>query len=228
VPPPAPNQSTSSLPTARTPLAHWHAQHGARFDEIHSWQLPVAYSSEDQEVKAARTGLALADISFVAKMMARGSGVGELVESLTGEGQFSKQCHLHTDELLLIGGPSSRIRLDQLLSKAGKTAAVLQTDMTSALAAFWLFGPHTDETLRQVTHYDVAAMAPGSCTETGLAGVPAVLIRPQTPTVPSMQILVGWDVAEYVWEKLWQLGQIWNVSPLGIDGLDVLVNHGPK
>jgi len=210
VPPPAPNQSTSSLPTARTPLAHWHAQHGARFDEIHSWQLPVAYSSEDQEVKAARTGLALADISFVAKMMARGSGVGELVESLTGEGQFSKQW------------------LDQLLSKAGKTAAVLQTDMTSALAAFWLFGPHTDETLRQVTHYDVAAMAPGSCTETGLAGVPAVLIRPQTPTVPSMQILVGWDVAEYVWEKLWQLGQIWNVSPLGIDGLDVLVNHGPK
>jgi glycine cleavage system aminomethyltransferase T len=106
--------------------------------------------------------------------------------------------------------------------------AVLQTDMTSAYAAFWLFGPHTDEALRQVTHHDVAAMSPGSCAETGLAGVPAILIHPLMPAIASMRILTAWDVAEYVWEKIWQVGQTWKISALGMDGLDLLLNQTPK
>jgi hypothetical protein len=112
------------------PLARWHAQHGARFDEIDCWQVPVVYSSEDREAEAARTGLAIADVSFVAKMMVRGPGVAELALSFIGDGQFAKPgsvaplkadrsvliCHLHPDQLLLLAGPSSKIRLDQLLS----------------------------------------------------------------------------------------------------------------
>ena len=54
----------SNLLLARTPLAHWHAQHGVRFDEINSWQVPAVYTDENSEVVAARTGLAIADISF--------------------------------------------------------------------------------------------------------------------------------------------------------------------
>jgi glycine cleavage system aminomethyltransferase T len=236
------NPSALSPPQARTPLAQWHAQHGARFDEIESWQVPVVYSSEDRELEAARTGLALADVSFVAKMMLRGPGVADVTPSLTEDILIAKSgrvaplkadksvlvCRLHIDQLLLLAGPSGKIRLDQLLSKVGKAPTLLQSDVTSAFAAFWLFGPFTDEALRQSTHHDISAMPPGSCAETGLAGVPAILVRSHAPAITSMRILTGWDVAEYVWEKIWQVGETWKISPMGMDALDLMLNQGAK
>jgi len=241
VPPPATNPPTINPPSARTPLAHWHAEHGARFDELNSWQVPIAFTTEDAEANAARTGLAMADISLVAKTILRGSAVTEFAGTLTGNTQTSTAgravplktdpsvlvCHLQADQLLLLAGPSSKIRLDQLLSQAGKTSSVLQIDMTSAFTAFWLFGPHTNDALRKVTHYDVAAMPPGSCAATGIAKVPAILVRPPTTTIPSMRILLGWDLAEYVWEEIFRAGKEWNISPIGMDALDLL-HQSPK
>jgi glycine cleavage system aminomethyltransferase T len=238
VPPHATNPTIANPPSARTPLAHWHAQHGARFDELNSWQVPVAFSTEDAETNAARTGLAIADISFVAKTMLRGPSVSEFAATLTGSQTSTSGravplkadpsvliCHLQSDQLLLLAGPSSKIRLDQLLSKAGKTPSVIQIDMTSAFAAFWLFGPHVNDVLRRVTHHDVVAMPPGSCAATGFAKVPAILLRPPTAAIASMRVLVGWDVAEYVWEEIFRAGQPWTISPLGMDALEALVNN---
>ncbi len=229
----------TSPPSARMPLAHWHTQHGARFDEIDSWQVPVVYSTEDQEEEAARTNLALADVSFVAKVMLRGPGVSDLTKSLTGDSPATKPgggspliadksilaCRLHEDQLLVLAGTSGPAKLERLLTTAGKGRTLLQSDATSTFAMFWLFGLHTDNALRRITHHDVAAMPSGSCAVTGLEGVPAILVRPPQPLVPSMRILIGWDVAEHVWEKTWQVGQAWGISPLGMDALDMLLNQ---
>ncbi len=236
MPQPIANLSPAGLPSARTPLAHWHSQNGARFDEINSCPIPMVYSSEDQEVEAARTRLALADISFTSKLMVHGPGVTELAKSLTGD-QISKPgnarplkadqsvliCLLQPDQMLLLVDPSSKIRLDQVLSKIGKTPTFRQSDVTSTFAAMWFFGPHTDEVFCQLTHHDVAAMPPGTCAETGLAGCRAILIRPPSPKAPSIRVLIGWDVAEYAWTRLWEAGQTWNISALGMDALDVLL-----
>src|SRR5437899_12896346 len=106
----------SNLPLGRTPLAHWHAQHGVRFDEINSWQVPAVYPDENSEVAAARTGLAIADISFTSKVMLGGSGVAELTQDLTGGSPATKPggvallasdrsvlaCRLHVDQLLVL------------------------------------------------------------------------------------------------------------------------------
>ena len=250
----------SNLLLARTPLAHWHAQHGVRFDD--SWQVPAVYTDENSEVAAARTGLAITDISFTSKVMLRGPGVQELTQSLTGDSPAAKPggvalltsdrsvlaCRLHVDQLLILASPTGTDNLEQILSDAARheseptgltrwsaSKQLLEIDVTSAFAAFWLFGPHTDELLRQLTHFDVAALSggrkpaeQGSCAETGLASVPAILVRPPSPAILSMRILTGWDVAEYVWEKLLQAGQTWKIIPLGLDGLDMLLIENPK
>jgi glycine cleavage system aminomethyltransferase T len=254
----------SNLPLARTPLAHWHTQHGARLDEINSWQVPVIYKDEESEVAAARTSLAIADLSFATKVMLQGPGVAELTQALTGDSRAGKPggvaplvgdnsalaCRLHVDQLLVLAGPEGNNKLEQLLIAAlggegddeppGLTRwlpdkQVLEIDVTSTLAAFWLFGPHSDELLRKLTPFDIASLSGGheppeqaSCAQTGLAGVPAILVRPPTPAIPSMRILTGGDVAEYVWERLFQAGETWNISPLGLDGLDTLLNQGPQ
>jgi len=259
-----------SLPLARSPLAAWHVQHGARFDEIDSWQVPAVYTDENSEATAARTGLAIADISFTTKVMLRGPGVVELTKALTGDSGAAKPgsvapltgdksalaCRLQVDQLFVLAGPTGKDKVKQLLSTArgdeaeGETPGftrwfpakqLLEIDVTSAFAAFWLFGPHSDDLLRQVTHFDVAALGTGSqspdepgrvsarsCAETGLAGVKAILVRPPSSTIPSMRILTGWDVAEYVWEELFHAGQTWKMTPLGLDGLDLLLSQASK
>ncbi len=236
----------SNLLLARTPLAHWHTQHGVRFDEINSWQVPAVYTDENSEVAAARTGLAITDISFTSKVMLRGPGVQELTQSLTGDSPAAKPggvapltadrsvlaCRLHIDQLLVLGSSTGNDKLEQILSEAasheGQPPGLTRWSV-------WLFGPHTDELLRQLTHFDVAALSggrepaeQGSCAQTGLAGVPAILVRPPNPAILSMRILTGWDLAEYVWENLFREGQIWNISPLGLDGLDMLLSENPK
>jgi len=53
-------------PLARTPLHHWHAAHGARFEDRHGWQTAIAYAGVKPEVEAARIGLGLADLTALA------------------------------------------------------------------------------------------------------------------------------------------------------------------
>src|SRR4029077_5444781 len=124
----------SNLLLARTPLAHWHTQHGARFDEINSWQVPAVYTDENSEGTAARTGLAIADISFTTKVMLRGPSVAELTQSLTGDSPAAKPggvapltadrlvlaCRLHVDQLLILGSPTGNNNLEQILSDAAR------------------------------------------------------------------------------------------------------------
>src|SRR5439155_4400193 len=65
---------------------HWHAAHGTHFADRDGWQVVAAYLGADQEVEAARTGLALADISAFAKVSLRGPGLPALVPSLLPSG----------------------------------------------------------------------------------------------------------------------------------------------
>lgn len=240
---PAPdNHSPTVSAVARMPLASWHARHGARFDEMNLWQVPVVYSTEDQEGQAARNSLAIADVSFTAKLMLRGLGISELIPPLTGEGRATKNggvasltadksvfaCRLHGDQLLVLAGPSGQAKLDRLITTAGKGLTFLPTDATSTYAALWLFGPHLNELLRQLTRYDVAALGPCTCAQTGLAGVPAILVRPPTPAISNLRILIGWDVAEYIWEKIWEAGQSKKIAALGMDALDLLLSQASK
>jgi glycine cleavage system aminomethyltransferase T len=55
-------------PIARSCLHDWHAAHGARFIERDGWSVVAAYSQANKEAEAARTRLALADISWVTRI----------------------------------------------------------------------------------------------------------------------------------------------------------------
>jgi hypothetical protein len=76
--------------------------------------------------------------------------------------------------------------------------------------------------LARLTALDVGpvALPPGSCTETGLAGVHALLVRPPGLSIPSMLVLIAPDVAEYVWERVFGCGVA--IIPLGLAGVEEL------
>ena len=105
-----------------------------------------------------------------------------------------------------------------MIDRVPAATAVVASDATSAQASFCLAGPLGDALLQRLTAFDMAALPSSSCAETGVAGVHAVLVRSQELSVPSLRILVAWDLAEYLWETLLDAGRGHGIAPLGLDG----------
>jgi len=218
-------------PVARTPLHHWHAAHGAQFTELDGWQVVAAYSDAEQEAKAARAGLGLADVSAFAKISLRGTGVSSVVQALVPDSaalhprgvarlpcEAALACRLADDHLLLLAATPSATALSQRLAGLPEGRPLVQTDVTSAYAGFEVLGPRLDELLRRLTHQDVrpTALPMNSCAETALAGVEALLVRSAEGPV---RIYVGWDLGEYVWERLLEAGREVPITPVGLEAL---------
>lgn len=213
------------MPVARTLLHHWHAAHGARFTDRDGWQVVAAYSDAATEAAAARAGLGVADVSASAKVSLRGPGVASFVPSPRGvvalpEGP-ALACRLTDDHLLLLASTTSATALGRQAAALREGRAVVQTDVTSAYAGFWLIGPRLDELLRHLTHLDVrpAAFPVNSCAETAFAGVEALLVR---FAEDSLRVHVAWDLGEYVWERMMEVGRDVPIRPLGLEALGLI------
>jgi glycine cleavage system aminomethyltransferase T len=122
--------------------------------------------------------------------------------------------------LLASGTNAIRVRDEERGARdVGPLAPVSQRDSTSEYAGFSLVGPRVDDLLRGLTPLDITAagLPMNSCAETGLAGVHALLVRAPELAVPSVRIYVGWDLGEYVWQELLEVGGQYGIHPLGID-----------
>ena len=229
---------TVPTPThARTPLHHWHAAHGARLAESNGWQVAQAYAGTERETVAARTGLALADVSAFPKVSLRGPALADAAHHLLGHGHATRPgsaaplhhgapglaCRLTPDHLLLLASTTDPAPLTEALAHLRHGQQLLQSDVTSAHAGFWLIGPRLGEVLPRLTALDPAALAaPGSCAETGLAGVQALLVPSPELGVPSLRVYVSWELGEYVWDSLLDAGRAAGIVPLGLEALGLL------
>jgi sarcosine oxidase subunit alpha len=223
--------SDARPPVARTPLHDWHAAHGARFVERDGWQVVSAYSTPEREAEAARAGLGLADVSAFAKLSLHSRVSVDLaprgVALLPGP---ALACRLTEDQLLLLGStPNGAVLRERAANLAG-AQAVPPLDVTSAYAAFCLLGPRSEELLHRLTQLDVrpAQFPLNSCAETALAGVEALLVRSADLALPVVRVLVGWDVGEYVWERLLEAGRAGGITPVGLDALALPSRSAPE
>jgi aminomethyltransferase len=220
-------------PIRRSPLHHRHLSLGARLGEWDGWQVPLGYADVAAEVAAARSGLALADVSALAKLSLLGRGVPAFVAAALPETPAAAPggvarlpgnpdtlaCRLTDDHLLLLAGVPKPDGLHAHADSFAATAPLLRHDATTAQATFALFGPRTDEVLARLTALDPARLPEGACAETAFASVHALLVRPPGLPVPSLRVLVAWDLGEYVWDRILDAGREGGILPLGMDGL---------
>ncbi|HLJ96743.1 MAG TPA: hypothetical protein VKU02_26455 [Gemmataceae bacterium] len=230
VPPPAPA-------LARTPLHHWHTARGARFVERDGWQVAVSYSDTAHEVAAARAGLGLADLSAFAKISVRG---GSLAQKLREEGSSlgphrvaaldvgtrALACRLTEDHWLFLALTTNAASLHAWFDARNRESPNSQQDVRSSYALFSLLGSSTEKALRCLTALDLnsSAFPGGSCAETSLAGVHAVLIHPPEIALGEVLIAVAWDLGEYIWEQLLEAGRSHGIAPVGLDAWQILTS----
>jgi sarcosine oxidase subunit alpha len=217
---------------ARTPLHHWHLARGAHMVERHGWQIPATYSAMEQEIDAARTGLGLVDVSALAKLSFQGRGVSLFTHALVSNGPASRPqgvtafdaggsvlaCRLTENHLLLLALTTNITALHAHLA-ARQQLAIVEGDVTCGMAAFSLLGVAAENVLSHLTALDVqrSAFPPGSCAETSLAGVHALLIRPPENVLDAVLIAVAWEMAEYLWERFLEVGRSHGIKPLGLE-----------
>jgi heterotetrameric sarcosine oxidase gamma subunit len=230
--------STQTAAMSRSPLQHWHAAHGARFVERDGWNVPAAYTTIDEEISVVQNGVGLCDVSAAAKFALNGPGVGAMARSLSGDGSADKPrsvtrlasdrdslvCRLTHDRMLMLASGPNRAALEQALTDCVANSPIVRQDVTSALAGFALVGTACESLLRRVTAFDVSAsgLSPGSCVETALAGVHALLLRPPFEAIARVRAYVAWDTAEYVWNRLFDAGREMRIKPIGWDAIESL------
>jgi glycine cleavage system aminomethyltransferase T len=212
----------------RTPLAGWHAAHGARLVEADGWEVPRYPDVPDG------AGLSLCDISAGAKLALRGRDVAPVVQAFDREGPSSQIggvakvvrdqgvffCRLTADSLLLLAS-SPRVHLQsgeiELLHVGrewqirGVPASLAVQDMTAAFAAMCLTGAAGDALLGRLCALDLATLGMWRCAETNVAGVHALLFRTAEPP-PAICLHTACDVAEYLWELLLDAGRPFGIT----------------
>ncbi len=224
-----------TIPVANTPLQAWQKAHGAQFADYGTWRLAPVYSSVTEELAAARTGLALADLAL-SKISLQGKGVKDLMRSWLGEtkpgrvfpleeGKSGWICVLSEDHCLLLSAdPGSPNIIKDMGKMLPGFTPELASYMTSGHACLGLFGPEHGNILRQLTSLDVGltGLPPASCSQTALAGVPALLVA-LPGSWSGTWIFLNGDLAEYVWERLWQIGLKAGMVALGMDAYRALM-----
>jgi glycine cleavage system aminomethyltransferase T len=205
---------------AYSPLQTWQKAQGASFADYGPWRLASVYSSVAAEQTAARNGLALADLSAMGKISVEGNGVDDLVRSWSGKARPGQivlfendiwACVLSKDRCLLLSTqPAGTNHMEEVGKKFPGFRFDLAYDMTSSQACLGLFGPEHRAVLRQLSSLDIG------CVQTGFAGVPALLVG-MPGSCASTWILIAWDLAEYVWERIWQVGHPLGMLPLGME-----------
>jgi sarcosine oxidase subunit alpha len=127
-------------------------------------------------------------------------------------------CQLAADHLLLLTPPEhAALAREALAAAVARQERAHLTDVTSVYAGMALIGPRSREVLHKLTAIDVrpTALPDGACAETALAGVHALLLYADLGTLPSYEIYVTRDVAEFVWETLLDAGREYGIVPIG-------------
>jgi heterotetrameric sarcosine oxidase gamma subunit len=218
---------------ARTPLHHWHAARNARFVERDGWQIVASYSGIDGESAVMGNVAGLVDLSPFAKLSFRSGRVAAFTHALVGNSPPPKPggvavcsfegrvlaCRLTEDHLLLFALTTTAAALHDRVAALAREYPIVNSDVTCAHAAFCLLGVSFESVLGRLTALDVgrSAFPPGSCAETSLAGVHALLVRPPGMASDMVYITVAWDLAEYVWERLLDAGRSQGIEAVGLE-----------
>jgi glycine cleavage system T protein (aminomethyltransferase) len=227
----------------RTPLYEQHRRAGARMVPFAGWEMPVQYEGVRQEHVAVRTGAGLFDVSHMGEIETRGARAAEFLRHLltndverigAGGAQYSLLCREDggvLDDLFTYrfpGNGDERFITVVNASNAGSDFAwfasqakgwegVEVIDRSADYAMLALQGPEAVAILAPLLN---GAEVPERFrfTEAAVAGAPALVCRTGYTGEDGVELLLGPDSAEQVWQALVEAG----AKPAGLGARDTL------
>lgn len=216
----------------RTAMHRAQAAVGARFREEAAWLIADVYRSADEEARATRAAVGLADVSAMAKLAVRGADATTALEKLAGQqapaagratrarfnGAEATVCRVAPDELLVLAAPAAQGPILDLLAPACQAVGCAHvSDVTSGYAAVDLVGPRSPAVLERLAPLDLGPAAfPVLAVARGeLAHVRAIFLRLDHRELPAIRVLVPRECGAFVWRALGEAGHDLGLACLG-------------
>jgi aminomethyltransferase len=219
-----------------------HVALGAKFSEFGGWEMPLQYAGVVPEHTAVRTSVGVFDVSHLGKLVVRGAGALEFVNSCftndlgrieKGKAQYTLCCDEETggvvddlivylkddDHLLLVPNASNTAEVARRL-QAQAPAGITITDHHETHAVLAVQGTRSDEVLAALgfpTGHDYMAFA-----EAPYAGVDVVVCRTGYTGERGYELIAPNEVAPALWDALLEAGAAYGIQPCGLGARDTL------
>ncbi len=229
------------MPTS--PVIEMQRQAGATFGEAYGWQIPDAYSSLEEEYRAATEGVGLVDRSYVGRLMATGEDALDLIHRLSTNDLLPLQanegaCTVLTsakgrivdltlvlrleDHLMLFTAPENRRKVAEWIDFYTFAEDISLRDITEETAMFSILGPDAAKLLRKAGGHSVAAMPRYAAKQAAIGGVEATLVRSDFAGLPGYDLVAKASDAPRLWTELLASGEELGIRPVGARALDVV------
>jgi glycine cleavage system T protein len=224
-----------------SPLAGFHASHGATLGEYHGALVPARFTDPFEEHRAARTASGLFDLSFRTKFAVKGRDAVKFLHRMVSNDVKSLQPGQGTYATLL--NPQGHILADMRIFAAGDvllvdTDADLRPKLMSALSRYiiadkveleplsWgalgIEGPTSRGLLEKTLHIELPALNEFGHFAENFAGFPVRVVRASNTGEEGFEVWVGPKGMEGLWGAACGQAPTYGTLPCGTEALELL------
>lgn len=227
-----------------TALTHKHEALGAKMVPFAGYMMPVQYEGVNVEHELVREGVGVFDVSHMGEFLVSGAGALDLIQKVTsndasvltiGRAQYSCMPNgkggviddliiykIKEEEYLLVVNASNIDKDWDWISSHNSFNAFMRnlSDDYSLLA---IQGPKAVEAMQSLTSIDLSEIKYYHFEVADFAGVEHVIISATGYTGSGgFEIYCKNDVAEQVWDKVFEAGADFGIKPIGLAARDTL------
>ncbi len=227
-----------------TALTQLHISLGAKMAEFAGFNMPIVYSSINDEHKAVRNSVGVFDVSHMGEFRVKGEKSLDLLQSITTndvskltDGKVQYSCmpndeggivddllvyRFKADEYYLVVN-AGNIEKDWNWIKNHNSFGVELTDMSSDFSLLAVQGPNATKTLQKLTSVDLNAIPYYAFTIGELAGIKDVIISNTGYTgAGGFELYVMNGDARKLWDAVFEAGKEFGIVPAGLGCRDTL------
>ncbi len=227
--------------TALTPA---HVRLGAKMTEFAGYNMPVVYSSINEEHLAVRNAVGVFDVSHMGEFLLKGEKALELIQQVTsndaskltpGKAQYSCLPNLNggiVDDLLvymldeneyLLVVNASNIQKDWDWISKFKTRGVEMNNISDDITLLAVQGPKAADVLQKLTKVDLKKIPYYAFAEGKLAGIDKVIISATGYTgAGGFELYFDKKYSRQVWDAVFEAGDKSGIKPVGLAARDTL------
>ncbi len=227
-----------------TALTHRHEALGAKMVPFAGYMMPVQYEGVNAEHEVVREGVGVFDVSHMGEFLVSGAGALDLIQKVTsndasvltiGRAQYSCMPNgkggviddliiykIKEEEYLLVVNASNIDKDWDWISSHNSFDATMRnlSDDYSLLA---IQGPKAVEAMQSLTSIDLSEIKYYHFEVGDFAGVDHVIISATGYTGSGgFEIYCKNDIAEQVWDKVFEAGADFGIKPIGLAARDTL------
>ncbi len=233
-----------------TPLTETHKALGARMTDFAGFNMPISYSSIQEEHLAVRRNVGVFDVSHMGEFLIRGKEALQLVQYVTtndasrlapGAAQYSclpNETGGIVDDLLVYRLPADQpetdyafmlvvnadnIEKDYKWIESHNSFEAELVDQSAQTGLLAVQGPKAAEVLQELTRVPLNEFKFYTFTIDTFAGVSDVVISATGYTgAGGFELYVPADDLVSVWQAIFEVGRKWDILPVGLGARDTL------